>query len=138
MDMKIYFPGNKRVDVDYRGFTIRTDQSVKSGGDDTAPAPFDLFLASIGSCSGIYVLSFCQSRNIPTDDITINLAIDYDNQKKLIGTITITVQLPDDFPEHYIKPLLRAAEFCAVSKHLYDPPAIKLQAAKNSVGVLTS
>ena len=51
----------KKVDVDTGDFVIKTDQSVKSGGDASAPPPFDLFLASIGACSGIYVLSFCQT-----------------------------------------------------------------------------
>ena len=54
MDMKVYFPGGKRVYADYGGFTIETDQPARGGGDDSAPAPFDLFLASIGTCAGIY------------------------------------------------------------------------------------
>jgi uncharacterized OsmC-like protein len=60
MDMKIYFPGNKRVYANYGGFTIETDQPARGGGDDSAPAPFDLFLASIGTCAGIYALNSMQ------------------------------------------------------------------------------
>ena len=71
MEMEISFPGGKRVDAQYRGFTIQTDQSIKNGGDDSAPEPFNLFLASMGTCTGIYVLSFCQQRKIPTDNITL-------------------------------------------------------------------
>lgn len=126
-DMDIYFPGGKRVDVKYGDFVIKTDQSIKSGGDSSAPPPFDYFLASIGACSGIYVLSFCQTRNIPTDNIQLKLSYTYDQKKRLIDRITITVELPPDFPEQYVQPVLRAAEFCAVTKHLYDPPEIKLE-----------
>ena len=56
MEMKVYFPGGKRVYADYGGFTIETDQPARGGGDDSAPAPFDLFLASIGTCAGIFAL----------------------------------------------------------------------------------
>ncbi|MFC1848848.1 OsmC family protein [candidate division CSSED10-310 bacterium] len=128
MDMEIYFPGGKRVDAKYGDLIIPTDQSVKSGGDGSAPAPFDLFLTSIGACAGIYVLSFCQSRNIPTDDIRLKMSINYNQQIKLIDTITITVELPSDFPEKYVQPVIKAAELCAVAKHLYNPPQIKLEA----------
>ena len=69
MEMKISFPGDKKVDADYKGFTIKTDQPIREGGGETAPEPFSLFIASIGTCTGLYVLSFCQKRNIPTDNI---------------------------------------------------------------------
>ncbi|MBN2381279.1 OsmC family protein [bacterium] len=126
-DMEIYFPKGKRVDVQYDGFVIKTDQSVKHGGEASAPAPFDLFLASIGACSGVYVLSFCQKRDIPTDKIKLRLSTQYNEQKKLLDEITITIELPPDFPEKYVQPIMRSAEMCTVSKHLYDPPAIKLE-----------
>jgi putative redox protein len=128
MAMEIYFPGGKKVDVSTGDHIIKTDQSVKAGGEDSAPPPFDLFLASIGACSGIYVLSFCQARNIPTDNIKLKLDSDYNTQSHLIEKITITVELPDTFPEHYVQPVLKAAEFCAVSRHLYNPPKIGLEA----------
>ena len=64
MDMEIYFPGGKRVFADYGGFTIETDQPAAGGGEDSAPAPFDLFLASIGTCAGIYALGFMQQRDL--------------------------------------------------------------------------
>jgi len=56
-NMIISFGGGKKVNADYRGFTIQTDQSVNGGGEESAPEPFALFLASIGTCAGIYV--FC-------------------------------------------------------------------------------
>ncbi|MCK5331318.1 MAG: osmotically inducible protein OsmC, partial [Candidatus Marinimicrobia bacterium] len=62
MDMKITFPGGKKINAEYNGQIIKTDQAVASGGNGSAPEPFDLFLASIGTCAGIYVLGFCQQR----------------------------------------------------------------------------
>ena len=75
MDMKVYFPGGKRVYADYGGFTIATDQPARGGGDDSAPAPFDLFLASIGTCAGIYALGFMQQRGIDPEGSIISMSL---------------------------------------------------------------
>ena len=71
MEMTITFPGGARVDAQLGTFTIRTDQPAHAGGNDSAPAPFSLFLASIGTCAGIYVLGFCKQRGLPVDGIQI-------------------------------------------------------------------
>ncbi|UCE06420.1 MAG: OsmC family protein [bacterium] len=122
MEMEIVFPGGKKVDANYKGFNIKTDQSVFSGGDNSAPAPFDLFLASIGTCAGIYVLGFCQQRGIPTKGIKIIQKMIMDQIKRKIGTISLEIQVPPEFPEQYKDAVVRSAELCAVKKHLHDPP----------------
>ena len=122
MDMEIVFPGGKRVDAIYKGFTINTDQSKHAGGDGSAPAPFDLFLASIGTCVGIYILVFCQERNIPAEDIKLILRTEKNIGTGIIGKITIEIQLPPEFPERYKKSVIRSAELCSVKKHMEKPP----------------
>jgi ribosomal protein S12 methylthiotransferase accessory factor len=119
MKMEIMFPGGKRVDALFDGFTVQTDQPVSSGGEDSAPAPFDLFLASIGTCAGIYVLSFCQQRSIPTDDIRLVQNIGR-NPETGILEIGIDIAVPSGFPEKYRGALIRSAELCAVKKHITD------------------
>ena len=64
MEMVIDFPGGARVDAHFGPFTVMTDQPSKAGGEDSAPTPFALFLASLGTCAGIYVLGFCRQRNL--------------------------------------------------------------------------
>ena len=58
MEMIIDFPGGARVDAHFRGHTLPTDQPAGGGGEDSAPMPFEVFLASIGTCAGIYILGF--------------------------------------------------------------------------------
>jgi len=70
--MEITFDGGKVITAHLNGHIIKTDQSVKSGGQNSAPAPYDLFLASIGTCAGIYVKSFCDQREIPSENIKNN------------------------------------------------------------------
>ena len=126
MDMEIVFPGGKKVDALYKGFTIRTDQPIRSGGDGSAPAPFDLFIASIGTCVGYYVLAFCQARDIPTDGMGLVLRKTRDNGKRMIGKVMIDLQLPTGFPEKYKKAIVRSAGMCAVKKHMMDPPVFEI------------
>lgn len=128
MDMEIVFPGGKKVDAIYKNFIIRTDQSKRSGGEDTAPQPFDLFLASIGTCSGVYVLYFCQERNISTKGLRLFLQTEKDRETKMIKKITIEIQPPPEFPEKYKKAVIKAAHMCAVTKHLYNPPIFDVYA----------
>ncbi len=122
MDMEITFPGGKKVDANYKNFNIKTDQPLMGGGDNSAPAPFDLFLASIGTCAGIYVLSFCQQRDIPTDDIKIIQKLLPNEMGNGIGSITLEIQLPPDFPERYKDAVIRSAEQCAVKRTIQNPP----------------
>ena len=64
MEMVIDFPGGKRVDAHYGDFTVKTDQPASGGGDGSAATPFALFLSSMGTCAGIYVLGFCHIKRL--------------------------------------------------------------------------
>ena len=126
MDMQIYFPGGKRVYADYGGFTIETDQPVRGGGDDSAPAPFDLFLASIGTCAGIYALGFMQQRDIDPGGSKITMRTHHDPAAGLISKIDLELELPADFPEKYRSAVISAMNLCAVKKHLHQPPEFEI------------
>ncbi len=126
--MEIVFPGGKRVDALYGQHVIKTDQKKERGGEETAPPPFDLFLASLGTCAGIYVLQFCQSRNIPTDGAKILLSLERNPKKKMLSKVALDIVLPPEFPEKYRRAVIKAAELCSVAKHLQEPPVIEVRA----------
>ena len=126
MEMEITFPGGARVDAKFGGMTVKTDQPVQGGGQGSAPTPFATFLASIGTCAGIYVLGFCQQRGIPTDGIKIVQRMQSDRATGLVGQIDLEIQLPPDFPEKYKTAVIRSAEQCAVKKHLEHPPTFNV------------
>lgn len=117
--MEIYFDGNKRVNARVNGFTVLTDQSPQGGGEGSAPEPFTLFLASLGTCAGIYVKSFCDQRGIPAEGITLYQTLDYDHLKRMIGKINLEIRVPAAFPEKYHDALISTASLCAVKKHLH-------------------
>ncbi len=122
MEMIIDFPGGAKVDAHFGGFTVKTDQPPAGGGEDSAPTPFALFLASIGTCAGIYVLGFCRQRGLPTEGIRIIERVNRSSMTGMVETIDLEIQVPPSFPEKYYESLVRSAELCAVKKHLEKPP----------------
>jgi putative redox protein len=112
----------KKVDARFGEFVIRTDQSRMAGGEGSAPEPFALFLASIGTCAGIFVSSFCQSRGIPTEGIRLVQTHYAKETGHGIGKIEIAIEVPPTFPEKYLEAVVNAANLCAVKRHIQDPP----------------
>jgi putative redox protein len=132
MEMTITFPGGARVDAQLGSHTIRTDQPPQAGGEGSAPAPFALFLASIGTCAGIYVLGFCRQRGLPIEGIQIRQRMEADPRTGMIATISLDIQVPPEFPEKYYDALVRAASQCAVKKHLETPPTFDVKTVVTS------
>jgi putative redox protein len=128
--MEIYFQGRKKVFADINGFTIKTDQSVKSGGDAEFPEPFTLFLAALGTCAGIYVKSFCDQRDIPTDKIRLTQDHQFNTERKILDFVNIVIHVPHDFPEKYLGALVQTASLCLVKRHLRDDVQIHVGIVK--------
>ena len=127
MEMEIGFPGGARVDAQFDDYLVRTDQPKLAGGDSSAPTPFAHFLASIGTCAGIYVLVFCRKRGIPVEGISLRQVAHTDPNSGMVDHIDLEIRLPDDFPEQYKEPLVRTAELCSVKKHLESPPSFNVR-----------
>jgi putative redox protein len=128
--MEITFDGGKVITAHLNGHVIRTDQPVEGGGGNTAPSPFDLFMASIGTCAGIYVKSFCDKRNIPTEGIYIVQSAEFDNETGLPTNIDLEIKLPENFPDKYIASVINVAELCKVKKTIMKQPEFKITTSK--------
>lgn len=127
--MEVTFDGGKVITAHLNGHTIKTDQPEKAGGGNSAPAPFELFLASIGTCAGIYVKSFCDQREIPSENIKIIQSVEFDKETRLPSNIKLDIQLPADFPEKYKSAVINAAELCLVKKTINHPPQFEVVAS---------
>jgi putative redox protein len=122
MELIIDFPGGSKVDAHFAKFTVQTDQPPVA----EAPTPFELFLSSIGTCAGIYVLGFCQQRGLPTDGLRIIQQVARDQASGMVDKIALVIQLPPGFPEKYREAVIHAAQLCAVKKHLEHPPVFEI------------
>ncbi len=129
MEIIIDFPGKARVDAHVGPYTIMTDQPPQGGGDGSAPTPFAMFLSTIGTCAGIYVVGFCRQRNLPTENIRIIQRIYSDPASGMVSRVDLDIQLPPDFPEKYKEAVVRSANQCAVKKHFERPPEIAVRAS---------
>jgi len=125
--MTVAFPGGKRVDAEYGGFVVKTDQPPQGGGEGSAPQPFDLFLASIATCAGIYVKGYCDSRGLSTEGLGLEMRIEREPERNRVVRLVIEIKLPEGFPEKHREAVIRAADLCAVKKHILNPPAFEIR-----------
>ena len=126
MDMIIDFPGGAKVDAHFGAFTVETEQPATGGGEGSAPSPFEMFLSSIGTCAGIYVLGFCKQRDLPTEGIRIIEHINPNRMTGMIDKIELEIQVPPSFPKQYYNALIRSADLCKVKKTLEHPPQFEI------------
>ncbi len=127
MDITVVFSGNKKIDAQVEGFTIQTDQPVAGGGDGSAPSPYQVFLASLAACAGIYVVGFLQNRDLPLEGVRLVQHHFYDPTTRRLTKIEHEIFLPPSFPEKYREALARVVGMCAVKKTIMDPPEIEVK-----------
>lgn len=123
MEIRVALRGQKKISGHFDGFEVMTDQPLKSGGEGSAPSPFDLFLASIATCAGFFVQSYCQTRQLPTDGIEILQNLTRDEQTRMVTQISLRVIVPASFPTEHHEGIIAAINACSVKKHLLHPPA---------------
>jgi putative redox protein len=126
MELLIDFPGGARVDAHFGPFTVLTDQPTPGVSQGSAPTPFALFLASIGTCAGIYVLGFCNQRGLPTEGIKIIERVTTNRETGKTETIDLEIQVPSTFPEKYYPAVIRAADQCKVKQLIENPPVFNV------------
>lgn len=125
--MEVSFPGGMKVETTYCGHRIRTDQPAKLGGEDSAPAPFDLFLASLATCAGFFVLRFCQQRDIPAEGIRVIQRHEMTEDRKELKKAVISIHTPPDFPAKYHGALARSVDQCTVKRSIAATPELLVE-----------
>ena len=126
MNMVIDFPGGLQVDANFGPYTVSTDQPPPYG-NGSAPTPFATFLASIGTCAGIYVLGFCRQRGISAEGIRLVQRLEANPFTGMVNKVLLDIEVPPDFPEKYRDALVRSADQCAVKKHFENPPKFEIK-----------
>jgi putative redox protein len=125
-ELKVVFGDKYKIDVEYKGFVVKTDQPVRDDGDNTAPSPFDYFLVSLAACAGYYALAFCRERKIPVEGLGVTMTTERGEASKMIDKIAIAVDLPAGFPEKYRFALVKAVDHCTVKAHMLRPPQFEV------------
>ena len=128
-EIVVRLPGGRRVDASIGRHTVKTDQPVDNGGEDSAPSPFQLFLTSIATCAGIFVQGFCAKRDIPTQEISIVLRPAY-GADGVLSSVDLDVRLPPSFPDKYREAILAVVNQCSVKKAIAAQPTFNVHATR--------
>lgn len=125
-EIQVKFPGNLKVEAAVRDFTLLTDQPEKSGGDNSALSPFELFTTSIATCAGYFALKFCRARNIDTSTMQLKMRYEWDKEQKRYPKMFLELELPEGFPDKYHSAIIKAMEQCVVKQHIHRPPEFEM------------
>ncbi|TBU99843.1 OsmC domain/YcaO domain-containing protein [Stutzerimonas kirkiae] len=131
MEIKVNFLDNLRLEARFDDFTVIADQPIRYKGDGSAPGPFDYFLASSALCAAYFVKLYCQTRNIPTENIRLsqNNIVDPENRYQQI--LKIQVELPEDISEKDRQGILRSIDRCTVKKVVQTGPEFIIEDVEN-------
>ncbi len=111
------------------GKTIRTDLSIKDGGEDTAPTSFDLFQAAMATCAGVHAKKFCDQHNLDNTGLALRAELAFDEKETLIQSVTYHITLPPNFPKKYHDALVQAVDQCPVQKNVLEAPKFHVRLA---------
>jgi putative redox protein len=126
-EIVVTLPGGRRVDAQVGAHVVRTDQPRSNGGEDAAPTPFQLFLASLGTCAGIFVQGFCASRGLSPEGIRIVEQPELDRETGVLRAVALRIEVPASFPEKYREALVRVAEQCSVKRTIQAQPTFSVE-----------
>ncbi len=127
-EITVSLPGGRRVDARVGKHLVRTDQPVEDGGEDTSPSPFQLFLASIGTCAGVFVQGFCTKRGISSEGIRIRERPHLHPETGALTAVELDIEVPPSFPEKYREALVRVADQCSVKRAIAAQPRFEVRA----------
>ncbi|RMQ50277.1 hypothetical protein ALQ04_04012 [Pseudomonas cichorii] len=131
MEIKVNFLDNLRLEAKFDDFTVVADQPIRYKGDGSAPGPFDYFLASSALCAAYFVKLYCETRNIPTDNIRLSQNNIVDPENRYNQIFKIQVELPADISAKDRQGILRSIDRCTVKKVVQAGPEFVIEEVEN-------
>jgi uncharacterized OsmC-like protein len=137
---------SRRVRVDYesgdrfriavRQHTISVDQPASDGGEDTAPTPTELFIASLASCVAFYARRFAARHDIPTDGLAVTAEFSMASHPARVGEITLQLHVPAELSPEQQAALVAVTSHCTVHSTLMQPPEVRIELAALTPGAV--
>ncbi|HJW02371.1 MAG TPA: OsmC domain/YcaO domain-containing protein [Azospira sp.] len=131
MEIKVNFLDKLRLEAKFDDFTVIADQPIRYKGDGSAPGPFDYFLASSALCAAYFVKLYCDTRNIPTENIRLSQNNIVDPENRYQQTFKIQVELPADISDKDRQGILRSIDRCTVKKVVQTGPEFVIEEVDN-------
>lgn len=134
--MRVEHRGGDKFDINVRGHVVRVDQLVKDRGEDTAPTPTELFIASLASCVAFYARRYLARHSLPTDGLSVEATFQMGSKPARVAGIDVRLIVPEGVPAERLDALLAVASHCTVHNTLSSEPAVSITLADAPAGVL--
>jgi putative redox protein len=132
--MRVEHRGGDKFDITVRGHVVRVDQPVKDRGEDTAPTPTELFIASLASCVAFYARRYLARHDLPTEGLAVEATFDMGAKPARVAGIDIRLTVPEGVPADRLGALLAVATHCTVHNTLTSEPEVSITLADTPAG----
>jgi putative redox protein len=122
------FISGESYEVMVRGHRLVVDQPVAAGGEDTAPTPTELFVASLASCVAFYAGRYLTRHGYDRAGLAVSASFGMAaDSPARVGAIRIHVKVPTDLPESRRPAFAAVIEHCTVHNTLHQPPRVSIE-----------
>ncbi len=132
MEMTVNYTGGMQFVAEVRGHAVTIDLPPAQKGRDTGPTPPELFIASLGSCIGVYVVGYLRAQELPCEGIRVDVTWEDEKSPARIGRITADIHLPDGISPEQAQMALKAAELCKIHNTLHQKPEVCISIAEQT------
>jgi putative redox protein len=125
--MSVHYRGGERYEIAIRDHTIAVDQPLDARGEDTAPTPTELFVASLASCVAFYAGRYLSRHGLTREGLTVGVTYRLATDRPArVTDIRLTVGVPTDLPPDRWPALRAVVEHCTVHNTLTNPPEVSI------------
>jgi putative redox protein len=125
--MDVRFVAGEAYEVAVRGHQVLADQPAEAGGQDAAPTPTELFVASLATCAAFYAGRYLTRHGYSRDGLAVSASFDMATDRPArVSGISLAVQVPASLPAARWPALRAVVSHCTVHNSLASPPAVAI------------
>jgi len=127
-----------RFTIGIRDHEVEVDQPLSDGGEDTAPTPTELFVASLASCVAHYARRYLARHHLPTTGLSVTTDYRMGSHPARVTDVRIGIRLDSAVPHDRRDALLAVASHCTVHNTLTHPATIDIALADSPTPTVES
>ena len=125
--MDVRFMAGEAYEVRVRGHRVVVDQPAGAGGQDAAPTPTELFVASLATCVAFYAGRFLTRHGYSRDGLAVAAGYEMASDRPArVSNVRLTVRVPAGLPPGRWAALRAVASHCTVHNSLASPPSVSI------------